>query len=122
LTFNETVDPELSTVDSFSDKDGHRESRMSGKTYTVSSISLNDLLKKHSAPKLIDYLSIDTEGSEYEILKAFDFEEFSFSVITVEHNYTHQRKLIYELLISKGYERKQENISFWDDWYTRKKS
>ncbi len=32
---------------------------------------LRDLLDQHNAPKAIDYLSLDTEGSEYEILSTF---------------------------------------------------
>ena len=67
--------------------------------------------------KTIDYLSIDTEGSEFEILSNFDFETWKFAVITVEHNYTHDRERIYRLLSNYGYQRKFENLSAFDDWY-----
>ena len=119
LIFNETEQPELSTIDSFSDGDGHRNRRSAGKKYEVQTISLNDLLRKHRAPKYIDYLSIDTEGSEYEILESFNFNEFSFGIITVEHNYTPQREKIFALLTGHGYKRKHENISAFDDWYVK---
>ena len=119
VKFNETDVLELSTIDVFSDKDGHRNTRSAGRKYEVQTISLNDLLIKHRAPKYIEYLSVDTEGSEYEILKAFSFDEFSFGIITVEHNYTPQRELIYALLTSHGYKRKYENISAFDDWYVK---
>lgn len=119
LIFNETGSPEYSTIDSFSDEDMHKNSRMAGKKYEVQTISLNDLLIKHRAPKYMDYLSIDTEGSEYEILKAFNFNEFSFRIITVEHNYTPQREKIFALLTCYGYKRKYENISAHDDWYVK---
>jgi hypothetical protein len=78
---------------------------------------LNDLLRKYNSPKHIDYLSIDTEGSEFEILKALDFNEFSFGVITVEHNFTDSRDNLYDLLSSNGYKRVFEEISGVDDWY-----
>jgi FkbM family methyltransferase len=120
LTFNETNLPNFSTVDIYSDKDRHRNTRSAGKKYQVQTISLIDLLIKHQAPKYIDYLSIDTEGSEYEILKAFDFNKFSIGVITIEHNYTPQRELIFALLTSYGYKRKYENISAFDDWYVKR--
>ena len=119
LTFNETEDGNLSTLDSFSNLDSHRELRKHGQRYEVTTISLTDLLDKYSAPKTIDYLSIDTEGSEFEILNSFDFEKYSFSVITCEHNYTPAREKIYELLTSKGYVRKYEELSLWDDWYVK---
>jgi len=119
LTFNETDEPALSTVDSFSDKDLHSNLRLKGKKYSVQTISLNDLLIKHRAPKYIDYLSIDTEGSEFEILEAFNFNQFSFGIITVEHNYTPQREKIFALLTGHGYKRKYENISAFDDWYVK---
>ena len=72
---------------------------------------------KYNAPKVIDYLSFDIEGSEYEILSHFDFESYKFRVITCEHNYTKMREKIYDLLISKGYRRKYVGLSELDDWY-----
>jgi hypothetical protein len=97
----------------------HVQRRVSGKKYKVQTISLLDLLKKYQAPKFIDYLSIDTEGSEFEILNAFNFNEYTFGIITVEHNFTFRRDMIYELLSKNGYVRKHEDISNVDDWYVK---
>ena len=52
------------TIDAYSLSDGYGEAR--NHTYEVKTISLEDLLDKYNAPATIDYLSIDTEGSEYE--------------------------------------------------------
>jgi hypothetical protein len=68
---------------------------------------------------MIDYLSIDTEGSEYEILSHFDFEKYHFKIITCEHNFTPARERIFSLLTKNGYARKCENLSKIDDWYVR---
>ena len=119
IVFNETKIPELSTINLFSSKDSHKYSRLKGKHYEVQTISLKDLLIKHKAPKYIDYLSIDVEGSEYEILNAFDFNLYDIRIITVEHNYSAQREKIFTLLTSRGYKRKYENLSYWDDWYVK---
>jgi len=121
LNFNETLVPELSTLENFSSLDSHGPSRQTGTSYTVESISLEDLLKTSGAPDYIDYLSIDTEGSEYEILKSFDFDKYSFGVITCEHNFTKNRELIYELFLKNGYERIFSTISQFDDWYVNSK-
>ncbi len=124
LWFNEVTDEkhrgELSTIDSFSEIDEHRSSRKIGHKYEVSTISLLDLLHKYNAPEKIDYLLIDTEGSEYEILNAFDFDAFDVRVITCEHNYTPARDKIYDLLTRNGYERKLVEFSLFDDWYVRR--
>jgi FkbM family methyltransferase len=69
LLFNEVTLPGLSglsTIDSFSNSDGHAHLRNTGKKYSVDTISLTDLLDKYEAPNIIDYLSIDTEGTEFE--------------------------------------------------------
>ena len=118
LLFNEVGG--LSTLDSFSDGDGWKNERKSGQKYEVNTISLLDLLMKHKAPQTIDYLSIDTEGSEYDILNAFDFDAFDIKIITCEHNQTPMREKIFELLTGNGYERKYTEISLWDDWYVRR--
>jgi len=93
--------------------------KLRGQQYEVETVSLNDLLEQHNAPAIIDYASIDTEGSEFDILNAFDFDRWSFRVMTVEHNYEHQRKDIHELLTSKGYTRVLEEVSRFDDWYVK---
>ena len=89
-------------------------------TYAVETISLLDLLQTNGAPAYIDYLSVDTEGSEFDILKDFDFSKFQFGVITIEHNYNKtNRDRLYALLTSKGYIRKYQSLSRWDDWYVK---
>ncbi len=117
LTFNELG--ALSTINSFSSSDFHGKERAHGTKYSVKTISLEDLLDKHGAPKDIDYLSIDTEGSEYEILSVFNFDKYRFKIITVEHNFTPLREKIFKLLAGHGYIRKLERFSRFDDWYVK---
>jgi len=119
LPFREANLGTLSTIASFSAADGHAESRRLGRTYSVETISLNDLLDKFAAPKVVDYLSIDTEGSEFAILNSVDFDRYSFNVITCEHNYTPAREQVHDLLAGKGYERKYPQLSGCDDWYVK---
>lgn len=88
-------------------------------TLNVLTISLNDLLELYNAPTNIDYISLDTEGSEYEILKAFNFEKYSVKCFTVEHAFTDNRDKIYNLMISKGYIRVKEEYSGQEDWYIK---
>lgn len=113
VTFLKTNNPELSTMVGY-DNDEH--DRSFHDKIEVQTISLNDLLKRHGIEK-VDYLSVDTEGSEYDILSVFDIEKHLPTIITVEHNYTENRHKIHTLLTSKGYVRKFEMFSRWDDWY-----
>lgn len=119
LIFNETDAPELSTIESFTATDHHKLLRANGNKYEVSTISLLDLLKKYNAPQFIDYLSIDTEGSEFDILEAFfnSNNYYTIKIITCEHNYTSNRDRIYDLLTKHGYQRKYLQASFFDDFY-----
>ena len=127
LVFNEvprhTGKSEFSTIDFFANvgRMGRKLRKTFGKKYKVKTISLIDLLLKYNAPKQIDYLSIDTEGSEFEILNAFDFNLYDIKIITCEHNATLNKKKIYNLLINNGYKRKFEEFSNPnEDWYVRK--
>lgn len=84
----------------------------------VKTITLNDLLGQYQAPTDIDYISIDTEGSELRILKAFDFEKYNVKSFCIEHNFT-QREAHTELMEGKGYQRVFHEISDHDDWWVR---
>jgi len=119
LDFRETDLYELSTIESYSSLDMHTSARKSGTVYQVETISLMDLLVEHNAPKEIDYLSIDTEGSEFEILQNFDFTKYNIKIITVEHNFTAMREKIFDLLTLYGYKRVFAEISEVDDWYIK---
>jgi len=118
--FMELGDSGLSTASEYAQLGLHGTTRLNSrsKTYLVDTVSLNDLLKEHKAPVAIDYISIDTEGSELKILEAFDFSRWRVRIFTIEHNYEDRiREDIYNLLTSKGYTRKFINISHQDDWY-----
>lgn len=107
----------ISGLEKYAYDDNHSELRKEfGKRYIVKTISLNDLLNKHDCPSTIDYLSIDTEGSEYSILYKYDFSR-KFKFITVEHNNTYQEPLINQLLTDKGYIQIMPEESKWDSWF-----
>jgi len=59
------------------------------KTKTLSSI-----LETVNAPRTIDYLSIDVEGSEDRILSDFPFNNYKFLCMTVERPKPHLRKVL----------------------------
>jgi hypothetical protein len=50
----------------------------------------------------VDYCSIDTEGSAFNILSGLDFDKFSVSVFTIEINDDNER--IPNLMAAKGYD------------------
>lgn len=119
MDFSEPREAVLATIAEFATGRRHDPENEDVRKYQVETVSLMDLLIEHDAPQIIDYLSIDTEGSEFEILSAFDFDRFDIRVITCEHNYTSQREKIYELLTAKGYVRKFRKFSRMDDWYVK---
>jgi len=108
-------DPELSSIADFSKGDHFSDARSRGQHIQVDTISLDDLLEKYQAPPLVDYLSVDTEGSELDILSAYSFDR-KFDLISVENN-RKTESAIQKLLESKGYKRVFEQFSQWDGWY-----
>lgn len=114
---------EYGGIADYGDDDAHAEKRKAyadaGHVLELTTISLHDFLTAQGAPKTIDYLSIDTEGSEYDILAAFPFETWDIRLITVEHNFTPIRAQIADLLEGHGYVRTEAR---WDDWYTKPKT
>jgi FkbM family methyltransferase len=117
VNFSENYLGELSGITEFA---GSTESGLLNKniaSYDVETISLVDLFEYYKAPKHVDFLSMDTEGSEYEILRDFDFSRYSFGAISVEHNFTANRSKVRDLLIGKGYKQVYPELSDFDDWF-----
>jgi FkbM family methyltransferase len=113
LHFTEAPRGENSAISTFVSK----SRRIRGTGYEVETVSLNDLLAEHGAPPHIDFLSVDTEGSEFDILETLDWDHWSFGAISVEHNHAPQREDIHALLTAQGYERVLTELSNFDDWY-----
>jgi FkbM family methyltransferase len=91
------------------------------KKISLKAISLNSLLKKYKSPKNIDYISIDTEGNEYNILKNFNFKKYNINIFTIEHNFNvFKRNKILTIMKRNNYIRIFKNLSYMDDWYIKK--
>lgn len=117
LPFRETTDAGFSTLEFLSHADRHRDRRTPADIYEVETITLTRLLKTYNSPRVIDYLSIDTEGSELEILRSLNFDEYRPLVVTVEHNYRAERQSIFEFMTSHRYVRAPISVSAYDDYY-----
>jgi FkbM family methyltransferase len=117
IRFSETQITELSGIASSRSADNNHQNKEEHSEYNVNTISLLDLLKSASAPKTIDYLSVDTEGSEYSIMKDFPFNDYKFNFITIEHNYGRQRKKLNDLFCDNGYIEIMPHLSSCDFWF-----
>jgi FkbM family methyltransferase len=117
ISFSENYIGELSGITEFTGDDKHGILDRTTASYQVETISLLDLLKHHNAPRHIEFLSVDTEGSEFEILNAFDFSQYTFGAICVEHNYLENRPEVKQLLIANGYRQVYPELSDFDDWF-----
>ena len=74
---------------------------------------------------VIDYISIDTEGSELEILKTINFEKYKFNSFTIECEESHQERTeqIISLLSEKGYQTIfDRGITGVDIWFIPKRT
>ena len=93
--------------------------------------TLLNVVRNNNVPKIIDYISCDTEGTELEIIKNFPFNEYLVKTITIEHNAgcigDKYQKQIREFLESKDFEfiKGNDPVEGWnqgpiDDFYKNK--
>ena len=91
----------------------------------VNTTSIDKILIEFNCPKIIDYISLDVEGHEYNVLEMFPFSEYKFILMTVEHNLylgsDVNKKKINEILTKNGYSIYRENVEHmgyqFEDWY-----
>ena len=112
--------PALSTLAEHRDADRHAAFRRANcRVISVEAITLDELTKRHNVRREIDYLSIDTEGSELEIISDFDFAKHRVRLLSVEHNNTSREGEVERLLIGAGFKRVFRRLSQFDAWYRR---
>jgi hypothetical protein len=99
--------------------DRYKDKNASAPLVDFVTATLDEILEKAKAPRHIDYLSIDVEGAELEVLRGLSFDKYEVDALTIEHNNeTQKREAMRQLLESKGYERVRSWVM--DDWYVRK--
>lgn len=76
-------------------KPGETSSEMTEKRRTA---TMQDILSRFNAPKVIDYFSLDVEGAEELVLSAFPFKEYKILTLSVEH----PSKKVVSLLTKNG--------------------
>ncbi len=81
------------------DEAGTKDERL--KSYTIKIETLKSVLADHSV-KRIDFLKIDVEGFEKEVIEGNDWEKFRPKVICIEAN--HRSELWQELLLKNKYQ------------------
>lgn len=74
---------------------------------TISTVSvpvrrLDSIFREHNVRR-VHYLSIDTEGSEMNVVRSIDYDFTYIDVIGFENNYDDKTKPIIEFLEKKGY-------------------
>ncbi|TIX73150.1 MAG: FkbM family methyltransferase [Mesorhizobium sp.] len=119
LVFNEVVDDQHLSSVSQSVTSNFPQENMA--TYSVDAARLEDILSDYDSPDYIDFLSIDTEGSEVEVLSGVDFTSRRFGTIVVEHNNSEAKKrTLIEMLSPYGYIHILERCSHVDIWFAHK--
>ena len=87
----------------------------SKRSYSVSAIPIMELLKKYNAPKNIDFLNLDIEGAEPNVLNYLDFNEYNIQLICIEYGADYKEFMAekgYKLCKSDGYTFAHENLFY----------
>ena len=66
------------------EKRGKLLNKLKAKIKTKKTKTLQKILDENNSPPVIDYLSLDVEGAETEILRNFDFKKYIFLSMTIE--------------------------------------
>jgi FkbM family methyltransferase len=98
----------------------YRNKNLKELTKKTSTVLISDILEEYKAPEIIDYWSLDTEGSEYPILKSFPWHKHKVILLTVEHNQgephcSNVRNYMSEL----GYEIFPNLLCPWEDHFSK---
>jgi FkbM family methyltransferase len=102
--FNVMEDPYLSQLSGVGSRDLHDDigNRKLLDTRQIDIITFDEMCLRSSIQN-VDFLSLDTEGNEIDILKSIDFNKWLIAVICVEHNWSQSAPEIMSYLGDFGY-------------------
>lgn len=110
--------PEISSLAEFASSDHHDRSVF--EEHQVESVAIADLLLESGVREDVDYLSIDVEGPDVEILEAILSAGFRPKALTIEHNRVVNRIDKIKGLLEDDYEVVLSSASNWDLWAVEK--
>jgi FkbM family methyltransferase len=90
-------------------------SNVERKTIKIQTRRLDWCIQNHFNYDEIDFISIDTEGNELDVLKSFDVNAYSLKLLIIENNYNTSE--VEEYLKDFGWEKKQR--SFVNDFFVK---
>lgn len=81
-----------------------KAAQLTNQYYSIPVDTIENIVNAYNI-SVVDYVSLDTEGSELEILKGINFDTCHINIIDVEFNYPNTRKsyMINELLEQKNF-------------------
>lgn len=108
---------ELSTLSQYAGS----ENAFLGNQYEVDCVTLNTAFQQHHLPAEIDFLSVDTEGSEMDVLSGLDLNKYDIKFMVVEHNGDCVKKQeIVSFLTAFGYSEVCKEVSCIDAWMVKR--
>ncbi|OGE45028.1 hypothetical protein A3B39_05500 [Candidatus Daviesbacteria bacterium RIFCSPLOWO2_01_FULL_37_10] len=100
----------LSTFSKTALEDYQKQGHINTKVLKIKVSKLGQILEKEHKNKLVDFFSIDTEGSDLEVLKSNNWKKFRPKVICIEGQGSSPKKFLEKLGYKKVYTNQTNSI------------
>jgi len=85
----------LSSIEEYINSDSNSSNRINATKQMISVDTINptELMDRFNVPREIDYMSLDVEGAEMDVLGSMDFDKYKITLMTIEHNHVVDKKM-----------------------------
>jgi FkbM family methyltransferase len=91
------------------------------KIHKVKAFTLSEVIDQNLLSNEIDFLSIDIEGNDLDIIKSIDLNQYKIKVVCVEHNFRDGSDRIIDFMYENGYDLMYSKFSKNDYWFVLRK-
>ena len=91
------------------------------KTHEVKAFTLQEVIDQNLPSIKIDFLSIDIEGNDVDILKSLDLNRYKIKAVCVEHNFREGSDEIIGYMDKNGFDLAYSEFSKNDYWFVLRK-